>query len=80
MAEQDWDLTAEGMITLVPVIDWHIANMGLVTGVRLSTAHLQDGQPQVRHIQFGLPPDEAKRLGQALCLAADRISDSRGTS
>jgi hypothetical protein len=78
MATEDWELTPEGMVKLAPVTDWRIASMGLVAGLRLSTAHLKEGQPVVLHLQIGLPPDEARRLGEALCLAADCIEGRTG--
>ena len=78
MAASDWDTVQDGTVELYPMVDWRIASMGLVVGLRLSTAHLQDGQPQVQHLQVGMPPDEARRFAEAICLAAKRIEDSLG--
>lgn len=83
MAAKDWDLTESGTIALDPLTDWRVARMGMLVAMRLSVARLRGAPPtpEVADEQLGMTAEEARRLGQALCLAADRIADQgQGTA
>lgn len=79
MMASQWDTDEAGNVTLSPLLDFVIAPAQLVVIAQLHTGHqtAEPTKPEKRRSQIGMTTEQARRLGQDLCRAADQI-DAKG--
>lgn len=82
MKFEEWPQDERGNLLVAPLMQHAVLPAHLHVLARIWTAHHTPGspEPELRSLELGMTPEQARALGQALCEAARRVREGVGGS